>query len=337
MTPRPETNVTPPTRCQSDMDCSLNGRCSHATGRCSCLAAWSGPRCGLLNLLPAVKGAGLHAPDGADANTSSWGGSVAYDAASGRWQMFAAEMVNHCGIGAWETNSRIVRASSPTPGGEYTVEEQIKPPFAHEPVLQRLHGGRWLLYSIGNSSSASAPRTDCVRGYSPRWCPGGFRPPSGSAVPDEIYVSDGPDLGSTAGWSRVPTNINPQLGRAGQHRDGGDINPAPLLSLTNDSVIMMWRGGDHWYDIHLAQASNWSAGPYKSQMKGSVLSNIDTRQHGVEDPYLYRQPWPDQTGGFSYHAIFHDHSTFGGHAFSEDGLRWTYRLRDIIVTIRTLD
>jgi hypothetical protein len=121
------------------------------------------------------------------------------------------------------------------------------------------------------------------------------------------------------------------------HGDGGDINPAPLLSLTNDSVIMMWRGGDHWYDIHLAQASNWSAGPYKSQMKGSVLSNIDTRQHGVEDPYLYRQPWPDQTGGFSYHAIFHDHSTFGGHAFSEDGLRWTYRLRDIIVTIRTLD
>ena len=39
---------------------------------------------------------------------------------------------------AWEQNSRIVRASSATFDGEYVVEEQIKPAFAHEPVLQQL-------------------------------------------------------------------------------------------------------------------------------------------------------------------------------------------------------
>ena len=32
-----------------------------------------------------------------------------YDAATRRWQMYAAEMVNGCGIGSWEENSRIVR------------------------------------------------------------------------------------------------------------------------------------------------------------------------------------------------------------------------------------
>ena len=36
----------PAAKCQSDMDCSLNGRCDAAgTGNCSCLAAWRGPTC----------------------------------------------------------------------------------------------------------------------------------------------------------------------------------------------------------------------------------------------------------------------------------------------------
>lgn len=96
---RPETNVTsgivhwPPPRCSSDDDCSLNGRCAAATGKCSCLAAWSGPRCAILNLEPAEKGAGLHAPHSPTNTSSSWGGSVGYDEQSARWQMFAAEMV----------------------------------------------------------------------------------------------------------------------------------------------------------------------------------------------------------------------------------------------------
>ena len=34
---------------------------------------------------------------------------------------------NGCGIGAWETNSRIVRASSPTPGGEYVGTALVLP------------------------------------------------------------------------------------------------------------------------------------------------------------------------------------------------------------------
>lgn len=118
-------------------------------------------------------------------------------------------------------------------------------------------------------------------------------------------------------------NINPQLGHANAHGDGGDINPAPLV-LPNGSVVMMWRGGDHWYDVHLASSPNWAAGPYNSSLSGSCFTNIDTKRRGVEDPFMFRQPWPDVPGSFSYHAIFHDHSTFGGHAFSEDGHKFTY-------------
>ena len=231
------------------------------------------------------------------------------------------------GIGAWEQNSRIVRASSPTPGGEYTVEEQIKPPFAHEPVLQQLADGRWLLYSIGNSSSAKPPRTDCAGGYSPRTyacarvaalqaslhpyspllvcgvalayndCCHGWHvivcfthghtmvERTGNAfvaaIPDEVYLTAGRALGPEANWTRVPVDINPQLGHAGQHGDGGDINPAPLV-FANGSVVMMWRGGDHWYDVHLAHSSDWATGPYNSSLSGSVRHALYIRMQTYE-------------------------------------------------------
>ena len=106
-----------------------------------------------------------------------------------------------------------------------------------------------------------------------------------AAIPDEIFISDGPSL--SANWTRVPVDINPQLGHPGQHGDGGDINPAPLV-FDNGSVVMMWRGGDHWYDVHLAYSSIWSRGPYQSSLTGSCFTNINTQRHGVEDPFMYR-------------------------------------------------
>ena len=168
--------------CATDDDCSLNGVCR--AGACDCLAGWSGPECAVLNVQPATKGAGLHAPGGGTDAVSSWGGkpprlcgctpppapsprtpvttaacpqhclhraqitvgklfrltapgapragqrpppvdhsalgiagSVAFDPVTQKWQMFAAEMIKSCGIGAWEQNSRIVRASSDTADG----------------------------------------------------------------------------------------------------------------------------------------------------------------------------------------------------------------------------
>jgi hypothetical protein len=55
-------------------------------------------------VLPASKKKGFHSPHLSsvttpDINTSSWGGSVLYDNATSTWHMYAAEMVNDCGIG----------------------------------------------------------------------------------------------------------------------------------------------------------------------------------------------------------------------------------------------
>jgi hypothetical protein len=172
--------------CANDEDCSLNGRCD-PSGNCTCLAAWSGADCATLNLKPATKGAGLHAPNGKNGSISSWGGSVAYDEKTKKWQMFAAEMIKECGIGAWEQNSRIVRASSNTANGEYTVEEEIKPAFAHEPVLAQLKDKSWLLFSIGGNQSSKGPEPGCQNGYTPK---------------------NGPHYGSTSGFSGpVPVEI----------------------------------------------------------------------------------------------------------------------------------
>ena len=43
--------------------------------------------------------------------------------------MFAAEMVGGCGINAWESNSRVVRATAASLDEPFTVEAELKPPF----------------------------------------------------------------------------------------------------------------------------------------------------------------------------------------------------------------
>jgi len=100
------------TGCQSDDDCHLNGVCSTGSGVCSCVPEWTGPSCGQLNLLPAkVRPTGGYDEVG----NSSWGGSIVEH--NGTWHMMAARMVGHCGLGAWQQNSEIVRATATDPEG----------------------------------------------------------------------------------------------------------------------------------------------------------------------------------------------------------------------------
>lgn len=48
-------------------------------------------------------------------NTSSWGGAV-LKGPDGTYHMWAAEMTEHCGIGTWQQNSRLIHATSTDPG-----------------------------------------------------------------------------------------------------------------------------------------------------------------------------------------------------------------------------
>ena len=166
--------------CRVDEDCNLNGLCT-TSGSCSCLPGWRGPMCGELALISATVGAGLHAAP--SSNMSSWGGWVGWDDSTQRWQMFANEMVDGCGINSWEANSRIVRASTSDLQQPFQVEAQVKQPFGSEPTLTRLESGDWLMFSIGNRSSTLPPRTDCIAGYTP-----GERPPNGTGGNFKGYV-----------------------------------------------------------------------------------------------------------------------------------------------------
>ena len=95
--------------CRNDHDCSLNGICSQDNSgdslyigkSCKCDSSWSGKRCETLKLLPATRGARYRGVDNGH-NTSSWGGAVV-KGIDGRYHLYAAEITEHCGIGAWNT------------------------------------------------------------------------------------------------------------------------------------------------------------------------------------------------------------------------------------------
>jgi hypothetical protein len=153
--------------CSNDTGCSLNGVC--AAGRCRCVASWGGPTCSSLRLLPAVKRSGLQSVDDGRP-TSSWGG-VVNALPSGGWGMVASEMLQHCGIDSWTRNSRIVFATSTTPGGTYTRRAQIEGTFAHEPSIARAPNGTWVMYFArhfpNSTASGGYAACNCTDGSTP--------------------------------------------------------------------------------------------------------------------------------------------------------------------------
>eukprot|EP00947_MAST-08B_sp_MAST-8B-sp1_P001928 g1928.t1 len=130
--------------CRDDTDCSLNGVCAAGTSTCKCDAPWSGHRCETMDLLPATHGAGYRGVDGGH-NTSSWGGAV-LSGEDGLYHLWAAEMTEHCGIGAWAQNSRVIHATSATPGGAYVRKDVVYEVFSHEPEVVRAPTGEYVMY-----------------------------------------------------------------------------------------------------------------------------------------------------------------------------------------------
>jgi hypothetical protein len=253
--------------------------------------------------------------------------------------MFANEMVEGCGINAWESNSRVVRASTADLNQPFEVEAEIKGPFGSEPSLARI-GDDWLLYSIGNKSSTKPPRPDCSQGYTPKGpAPNGTGGNFHGYVPVEVAVSSAGVAG--------PYVLNSTVGN-------GDFNPSPFV-FPNGTTLLMWR---HLARVHLVTAPSW-AGPFlfngsdgscnitkdpssakRPGCAGWHLFGSDVDARLLEDPFIYSQPMSPPSdlplishqqphggadgGGVTYHALFHDHKSFGGHAFSRDGLNWTF-------------
>lgn len=295
--------------CVSDDDCSLNGAC-HA-GTCRCDAAWSGSACSVLQVLPATRAAGLHSmKDGR--NVSSWGGSVVE--LDGEWHMYASQMVNHCGINAWTENSHIVHATSSSPGGTYGVKDVVFPVFSHEPNVVTVPpsaagpDGERLAMFFTAAIPSKRKVCNCTDGSTSGPC-GGTNKEGGT------YVS----------WARSAAGpwSEPALLWVDPAR-GSDTNLAPVI-LENGTLVGIWRRWRAGSWPRLATATHWrdaSSYVFHEKLLFPRLSSM-----GAEDPHVYLD------GNRRFHAVFHNMDpchgypcpgVSGGHAYSRNGLDWTY-------------
>lgn len=318
--PRTEKGTTtgrltwPPTPCSSDADCSYNGQCG-AENVCECQPAWKGDRCQTLALLPMAKDWGLHSVDEGQ-NTSSWGGSVLLDPETGVFHMWAAEMVEHCGIDSWTTNSRVIRATASHGEGPYTRQEEVWPTFAHEPNVVRAPTGEWVMYFTAGQPGDPKPTacSICKDGKTPPNCPGGA-------------AGTGPTYMSFAQSPEGPWSEPVELFKSQEGQWNMDTNLAMVILDDGSAVGICRTGGDPTGIIaHLATASDWrDPESYVGSWNEMLFPNTTIMDDaGVEDPHVYM----DAQGIF--HAVFHnqiekdDERLCGGHAFSEDGLTWTF-------------
>lgn len=334
--------------CASDLDCSLNGLCTPSTGVCVCDAAWRGDKCQTLRVLPAERSSGLRLRgttdrSAADAgvapslrNISTWGGAVQHCEEDGLWHMWASQMIGFCGIQSWSTNSQVVHATSDSPTGMYKLaptsggtginSSVVWPRFAHEPDVTRGPSGEWVMYFVMNPAPEAAE--DCTNtSASAEAVRSG-----GSGGNSLRYRGDQPTYMSMA-RSAVGPWSPPQVVIPVNNFSNADSNLAAVIT-GNGSVVGLWRvrtfppaavGGSS--RIHLLTASDWSDPSTYVVAREELFPDVGYR--GTEDPHVYR----DARGGF--HALFHhmddadcadvdELPACGAHAFSADGVAWTY-------------
>ena len=302
--------------CRNDEDCSLNGKC--LGGTCECRPAWSGHRCHTLVTLPANRNAGYRRVDHGR-NTSSWGGAV-LRGHDGLFHMWVSEITEHCGIGAWMENSRIVHATAATADGIYTRRDVTWPVFAHEPQVVPGPNGEFVMFF------AAAARDDGgLKGWC-NCCRPEHGPCDGSTGSDDCPSARAPfgkhatfmswSMDPNGGWSWPVKLFNRNI--------GGDTNFSPLI-LSNGSLIGLWRKwgvGQGGSRIFLATADDWkNASSYTmhryrftpaKQQKTSATKSVkrvrlvsaelfpDLGASGTEDQFIY------QDNERNFHAYFHN-------------------------------
>jgi len=308
--------------CRGDEDCSLNGKCNSSDGTCACRPAWKGLRCEQLNLLKPTRGAGYRGMDGGR-NTSSWGGAV-LKGPDAQYHMWAAEMTEHCGIGAWQQNSRIIHATSATPGGVYTRKDVTWEVFSHEPEVVPGPSGEYVMYFTSDLRSHRGICNCCREAMGP--CDGSTGP---GDCPGSQQVGTKLGFGSFMAYTTDPNGNWSTPQKIFGDYVGGDTNFAPLI-LRNGSIIAMWRtwgGGNGGSRQYLATASDWKNPTTYVQHHTELFPDLGAA--GTEDQFLYMD-----VDGF-YHAVFHHMygsgtktqwwlDATGGHAYSKDGWSWTY-------------
>ena len=329
--PLPPATAAPP-QCKDELDCGLNGECDSATQACVCDRPWTGPTCSQLDLLPMQAGTGLHIFDQVSGvPTSTWGGNVVSDD-NGGYLMFASEMVGNCGIGTWQTNSRVVLAKSESALGPYRFVREVFPVFAHEPTVSRGPNGEYVVWftRYKQLNSTSPCLGVCVDGSTLAECKRGARVQPGpkpftEANPATTWMSWATDpLGE---WSAPVMVYNGTDGSNGGVPTS-DTNLAPVI-YPNGSLVGLWRGvypaipnvQGKGGGIFTVRATNWKdpttydfghASLHNSIMGASLPAPNGGTYLDEEDPHV----WLDAKGRL--HAVVHMFR-LGGHLASADG------------------
>jgi hypothetical protein len=285
--PRPDASATsgrvtwPPRPCTSVRDCSHNGVCD--SSMCQCHPGWRDDRCSRLDILPADRSSGLRAVDDG-ANTSTWGGAVT-QADDGSYHMLASEMMEHCGIGSWTSNSHVVHAVSSTPGGTYTrlppSEREVFPVFSHEPNWARAPSGEYVVVFTANdpSNHSMKPGCHCTNGSTVAEC---GRMPWGAGP---TWLSWSPPS-KHGGRPEGPWSTPMRLFESEQHMIDADTNLA-IVILPNSSVVGLGRTGyPAGIAIHLVTAAHWKdPSSYTGRWNVSLFDLVTVPNAGLEGAY----------------------------------------------------
>ena len=268
-------------------NCSYNGRCS-PSGACECETAWRGIYCHKLNLLPATNASGLNQLRGSGATkTSTWGGSVLWDAPTKKYHMYASEISRHCGIHRWITNSIVVHATSAgaSENWHFTRRDEITGLFSHEPIVARAPppGNEFVLYYTHYPGDGSdSPTCNCSDGSS---ASGGCAGEAGGGKNKSLYSYFSSSLSPGGPWSdRVSLSgvqPNPHC----------DMNLAPVIR-ANGSMLAWNR-----WDVIICEKWN---DPSTCKDMGQAPDFSHGSMWEGEDPSL----WVDAEG--FYHMVSHN-------------------------------
>eukprot|EP00045_Choanoeca_perplexa_P019377 m.309 g.309 ORF g.309 m.309 type:complete len:385 (-) comp391_c0_seq1:7-1161(-) len=302
--------------CNSSVQCSLNGDCS-ANSLCQCDDGWTGDSCDILNLAVGNSSYGYH--NTTHGNGASWGGRAIFDNSTQLWHLFAAEMALGCDLNHYGSNSQIIRAVSRDPWGPFTKVEVVIHAFAHNPTVQRLRDGRYLLAYIGSpaqpvncsntSTSATSATSDTARA-------------KGSAQRGVLTSNTMFALASRieGPWRQFPINFTNVSGST--VLDCSQTNPSPVI-LDNGTVVLAITAGfchNHIEQVAIAVAPSL-AGPFRLLQLQPILKHpsLCLSNQQFEDPFLYRT----RRG---WHLLLHGMCPTGvlnaKYAYSEDLVSW---------------
>ena len=203
-------------------------------------------------------------------STWSWGGSIIHvqgDPHGRPFHMFAEAQVGGCGVSAWQSNGKIIHATSATPTGPYRWVDDALPVWHTGPHIMRATDGTFLLWSMG-TTNASRERV-CKNGS-----------PIGPTPPDPlghgVFRSRLHAATSVYGpWTEVRKCASQSIQCDLLH---AAVNPNPVAQTTpNGTIIVMGAGtgvagesiDNSFGDFGIATAPHWR-GPYTAR-PGYVL------------------------------------------------------------------